>query len=94
MAKTTRNALTTKDNRALCAQYRNRGACRRVARFIVVHPGHGKAVCAQCKDKLVAAGGRVLAESPKGFKVREGGWSGWVSREYVALSGEHKGMRF
>jgi hypothetical protein len=89
-----RATLTTKDNRALCTQYRDRGACRRIVKYIVAHPGNGKAVCAKCKVKLVAGGGRVLAESPKGFKVCEGGWSGWTSREYVALSGEHKGQRF
>jgi hypothetical protein len=94
MAKTIRNALTTADNRALCTQYRDRGACRRVVRYIVGYQNRRQPVCAQCKDKLVGAGAYIMAESLAGFSVCEGGWSGWVSREYVALSGEHKGARF
>lgn len=85
-----RPSHTTKQNKAKCLHYRSGKRCGRVARFIVSHSDHramwdGVTVCEECMNALLQEGYYVHKESKKGFHVRSGGFSGWITREYVPI---------
>ena len=84
-----RASHTTVQNKAKCLNYRNGKRCGRVARTLVSftdHLGqHTQPMCEECAAATVAIGGTIRERSPKGFIVHEGGWGGWVQREYKGI---------